>query len=113
MDIPLETTPISPDSAGRNVNIQTRHTRDVDIPRLISGTINNLILAPMRKKFVIPPERKCSLYSRDGWKCTDCRKKDDCCISKEWICDGYHQCMDDDSDEVEGCALLKTSLKGS
>ena len=62
---------------------------------------------------MIPPERKCSLYNRDGWKCTDCRKNDECCISKEWICDGENQCIYDDSDEVEGCALLETILKGT
>ena len=101
MDVPLETTTISVERTSH----QNRIKRNQSIPEGI--------LAPIRKKLVIPTERKCSLYNKDGWKCTDCRKKDECCIYKEWICDGENQCNHDDSDEVEGCALLESLLKGS
>ena len=120
--IPQEIT-----TAAHNVHTQNRRTSDVAITNLMAGGLdymtklkkkkqirqNDFILAPLRKKLIIPPERKCILGNRDGWKCTDCQTKDECCWSKEYICDGYIQCLDDDSDEDEGCKLLEALLKGS
>ena len=59
-----------------------------------------------RNKIVIPDERKCTISDQDGWKCTGCDSISDCCIPRKWICDGHHQCLNDDTDEIEGCALF-------
>ena len=51
---------------------------------------------------VIPEVRRCTIYSKEGWKCND-----GSCIPKQWICDKDYQCenVDDKSDEEEGCNL--------
>ena len=61
-----------------------------------------------RNALMIPNEHKCTIWDKTGWKCSGCNNIGGCCIELEWICDGYHQCMWDDSDEVEGCALVSS-----
>ena len=51
--------------------------------------------------------KSCYIYGEIGWRCDQntCQKKSDCCIMLEWICDGFYQCLHDDSDENLGCIL--------
>ena len=72
---------------------------------------DNHITQESRNTLLIPDERKCIIFGQIGWKCTGCDSKGECCIQRKWICDGHRQCLNDNSDEIEGCALFEGPSK--
>ena len=78
------------------------------IPTIIESSSSRYALAKNIKIIDEINKRTCNLYGEKGWKCdpVTCRIKEDCCIFLEWVCDGEHQCIEDESDETIGCYLF-------